>query len=157
MAADPAAARPGLLPVCGPGALLGCEAGAAILEFALVLPILFALLGGAFEIGRAILVRHAMIEAVRGGARMLARVPDPSCEGGCPPAVARAVAATRDQILDNAGLPGAALTVSPHWDARSGTVAMRADATLGVDLLRFIGFGPVMTLQASHQEPRVGE
>lgn len=146
----------GPVPAPRPG-LARCEAGSAILEFALVLPILFALLGGAFEIGRALLVRHVMIEAVRGGARSLARVPDPSCEVTCAPGVVRAVAQTRDQIAENAGLPAAALDVSPRWDAGSGTVAMEADARLDVDLLRAIGLGPILTLRATHREPRLGE
>ena len=137
--------------------VLTCEDGAAILEFALVLPILFALLGGAFELGRALLVRHTMIEAVRGGARTLARIPDPSCTPTCSPGVVRAVTMTRDEIVEVSGLPGTELDVSPHWDAEAGTVAMEADFRLDVDLLRFIGLGSVLTLRAIHTERRIGE
>ena len=139
------------------GTLLRCEDGTAILEFALVLPILFALLAGAFELGRALLVRHTMIEAVRGGARALARIPDPSCAPTCSPEVVRAVALTRDEIVDVSGLPGADLDVSSRWDAETGTVAMRASLKLDADLLRFIGLGPILTLQAVHVERRIGE
>ncbi len=62
-----------------PLSLGACEDGAAILEFVLVLPILLALVGGAFELGRILLVDAALEAGVRGGARYLARVADPSC------------------------------------------------------------------------------
>ncbi len=65
-----------------PTSLAACEDGAAILEFVLVLPIMLALLGGAFELGRILLVDAALEAGVRGGARYLARVPDPSCNPG---------------------------------------------------------------------------
>lgn len=136
--------------------LSGCRDGTAIIEFALALPILFALLAGAFELGRALLVRQAMIEAVRGGARYLARVPDATCRASsCSPGAARALALTRDQILENTGLPRAALSVSSRDDVGAGQVAVRAELRLDVDLLRVFGFGPVITLEASHREPRI--
>ena len=137
--------------------VLGCEDGTAILEFALVLPILFALLAGAFEIGRALLVRHAMVEAVRGGARVLARLPDTNCDVRCPPGVLRAVAMTRSEILELSGLPSTGLDVSSRWNAAAGTVAMRAELRFDVDLLRFLGLGPVLTLRVTHTERRIGE
>ena len=139
------------------GALTSCESGAAILEFALALPILLALLAGAFEIGRALLIREMMIEAVRGGASYLARVPDPTCDEICTPGAARAVAMTLDQIVDNSGLPRAAVSVSPHWDAGSDSVAMQADLKLEANLLRMIGLGPFVTLQAVQREQRIVE
>ena len=122
-----------------------------------MLPILFALLGGAFEIGRALLVRETMIEAVRSGAGYLARVPDPSCDASCAPGVVRAVAITLDQILQNSGLPRTAVSVSPQWDAASQTVTMQAELRLDVDLLRLFGLGPVLTLEAIQKERRIAE
>ncbi|MFD0934180.1 TadE/TadG family type IV pilus assembly protein, partial [Methylobacterium trifolii] len=68
-------------------ALARCREGAAILEFALVLPILLLLVGACFEIGRALLIYQSMTEAVRSGARTLARLPDPTCRDGCAPGV----------------------------------------------------------------------
>lgn len=135
-----------------PGALAVCESGAAILEFALVLPIVLILLGGAFEIGRALLIREAMIGAVRSGASHLARVPDPSCDGPCAPGAARAAALALDQIVENSGLARTAITVSPRWDRDARTVTVRADLKLDIDILRLAGVSPFMTLEVSQTE-----
>lgn len=134
-----------------------CETGAAILEFALALPILFALLGGTFELGRALLVREIMIEAVRGGARYLARVPDPTCQALCTAGAERAVGMTLDQIVENSGLPRARVNVSSSGDPGSDTVAMKADLRLDVELLRIFGLGTMMKLEAVHEERRIGQ
>ena len=139
----------------GASGVLTCPEGAAILEFAIALPILFALLAGAFELGRALLIRQIMVEAVRGGARYLARVPDPTCRITCSPDAARAADLTLDQILQNTGLPRASVTVSPQVDVGSETVSMRADLRLNVDLLRMFGLGPVLNLEVEHQERRI--
>ena len=138
-------------------AVAGDEDGAAILEFLLVLPILLALLAGAFELGRALLVREAMIEAVRGGARYLARVPDPRCDDLCTPGAAHARAITRAMIAENTGLAPATIVVVSHGDPDSPTVTMLARLSLDNDMLRFVGLGPVLTLEAAQQEQRVGE
>ena len=137
-------------------ALRAEESGAAILEFALLLPILVALVYGCFEVGRALLVRQAMEGAVRAGARILAQVPDPACESGCPPGAARAVEVTQGQILANTGLPPGAVTVEPQPDPLAGTVAMQASVAFDV---MFPGPVPLRrwTLKARHQEPRLGE
>ncbi|MDX7951723.1 TadE/TadG family type IV pilus assembly protein [Lichenihabitans sp. Uapishka_5] len=149
--ADPAPSNTGPDPA-------GPEAGAAILEFALVLPILLALLGGAFEFGRVLLVRHAMIEGVRGGARYLARLPDPRCEAGiCAPGVARAVAIARDTIVGLTGIAPTALAILPEARPDAATVTMRANLSLDVDLLRFTGLGPRISVTAVDEEARIGE
>lgn len=132
------------------------ESGAAILEFALLLPILVTLVYGCFEVGRALLVRQAMEGAVRAGARVLAQVPDPVCDPACAPGAARAVRITQGQIRDNTGLAPEAVTVAPQPDPPVGTVAMQASVAFDV-----LFPGPVpfkrWTLEARHQEPHVGE
>jgi Flp pilus assembly protein TadG len=132
------------------------ESGAAIIEFALLLPILVTLVYGCFEVGRALLVRQAMEGAVRAGARMLARVPDPVCRPGCTAGAADAVRMTLQQIIENTGLPRDAVTVEPQSNAAEGTVAMEATIVFDVAFT-----GPVpfkrWTLKARHQEASIGE
>jgi len=132
------------------------ESGAAILEFAVALPILVALFFGCFELGRALLVRQAMEGAVRGGARYLARVPDPTCAPACSPGAAHAVRMTTDRILENTGLASAAVSVAPD-PAPPGTVAMSAAVAFRVDFLSRGTLGSTWTLTARHQEQRVAE
>ena len=132
------------------------ESGAAILEFTVALPILVALFFGCFELGRALLVRQAMEGAVRGGARYLARVPDPTCAPACSPGAAHAVRMTTDRIVENTGLASAAVSVAPD-PAPPGTVAMSAAVAFRVDFLAPGTLGTTWTLTARHQEQRVAE
>ena len=44
--------------------------GAALIEFALVMPVIIVLMMGAVEMGRAVMVRHVMEEASRAGCRV---------------------------------------------------------------------------------------
>ena len=133
------------------------ESGAAIIEFALLLPILILLVFGCFELGRALLVRQAMEGAVRAGARSLARVPDPSCRPGCSLGAARAVRLTVDQILANTGLPPGAVSAEPAADAPYGTVVMEASVAFDVSFLDTATFRKRWDLNVRHQEQRVGE
>ena len=137
--------------------LAGDESGAAIIEFVFVLPILLLILAGCFEIGRAVLVYHAMNEAVRGGARYLARVPDPSCRPACSAGAERAVAMTRGVILDNTGLAAGSVRVEPVPSPVAGTVAIQAEVALGTDLLPLLGLARILTLRTTHREQRVAE
>lgn len=52
-----------------PGALRGCEAGQALVEFALVVPLLLVLVIGVFEFGRAWNAYQVITDAAREGAR----------------------------------------------------------------------------------------
>lgn len=133
------------------------EDGAAILEFVLALPILLALLGGVFELGRVLLIDAALETGVRGGARYLARVAEPRCEPGCSSGASYAVQVARAQILENTGLPAARLRVYPVISADPGTVALRAEADVAVDLLGWAGLSPTIHLAATHREGRVVE
>lgn len=137
--------------------LAGSETGAAIIEFALILPLLLILIGGCFELGRAMLVYQSMIEALRGGARYLAQVPDPSCRPACALGAARAIEMTRRGILANARLSPQNVRVSPRADPPLGTVIMEAEVVLAADLLALLRLDRVLRLRASHQEARIAE
>lgn len=133
------------------------ESGAAIIEFALLLPILILLVFGCFELGRALLVRQAMEGAVRAGARSLAQVPDPTCRPGCSLGAGRAVRLTVDQILANTGLPPAAVSAEPMADPPYGTVVMEASVAFDISFLDAVTFRKRWDLNVRHQEQRVGE
>lgn len=135
---------------------LCCE-GAAILEFALTLPILLALVAGCFELGRAMLIYQAMNEAVRSGARTLARLPDSRCSPDCSAAAERVRDMARRAIAARGWVEAGAIRVESVRDAGAGTVTMRAEAGLATDLLAGFGLSRVLTLRAAHQEARVEE
>lgn len=141
----------------GPRAFAADETGTAILEFALALPILIALVFAGFELGRALLIQGALEAAVRGGARFLARAPDPTCRPTCSPGAAHAVALTRGEILANTGLGPDAVAVRPLPEPPPGTVVMSAEAAFRVAFLSRATGRAVWTLAARHQEQRVAE
>lgn len=137
--------------------LAACEDGAAILEFALVLPILVALLAGAFEFGRILLIRKAMIDAVGGSARYLGRVPDPSCAIRCSRGAQEALARARDEIVRATRLQAGAVSVTSDWQPRNARVALTAVATLDVEWLRLVGLGRSFRLEVVQQEPWIAD
>jgi len=140
----------------GMGTGLGaCESGTAVLEFAILLPVLVALGAGCVEFGRALFIRSAIEHAVRGGARLLAQVSDPTCAPICSRGATDAIALARDEILANTRLGPDAVNVRPVSGARPGTVVLRAEVKVGLSLLPFLGLEPALTLTVSHQEQRI--
>lgn len=139
------------------GAQAAGEEGAAILEFVLVLPIMLALLGGTFELGRVLLIDAALESGVRGGARYLARVSDPFCSPACSAGAAHAIGVARDRILENTRLPASHLRIHPLPDPGPGRVGLQAEADVPVDLLGWAGIAPTLRLTATHRESRVVE
>lgn len=129
--------------------------GAAILEFALVLPVLVLLAGATYEVGRALLIRVQIEAAVQAGARYLARVPDPECRPGCSPGAARAVRLTAARIADATGIPPERIAVAPDPAPPRGTVVLTAATTVGSDIFSLAGLGPAWTLRVAHAETRV--
>ena len=66
------------------GLIKNTHASAAV-EMAMVLPIMLALLFGAFELGNYFLTEHIVVKAVRDGARFAARRPIDADYAGCTP------------------------------------------------------------------------
>lgn len=132
--------------------LVACEKGSAIVEFAIVLPVLVVLAAGCFEFGRALYIRAAMENAVRGGARLLAQTANPTCSPVCSRGAAAALALARGDIVANTGLAEAAVLVGTMAGPSPGTIVLRAEARVGFSLLPLLGLDPELTLKVSHQE-----
>ncbi len=131
------------------------RSGAAILEFAVALPIMLLLVAGAFEIGRAALVYFVMQSAVQGGARALARLPDPDCHPACSASVSRAIETVTDEITGRTGIPASSIRVAPSPASPPGTIVLAADVQLGAGVFGGVGLPAGWTLSVSHQEPRL--
>lgn len=78
--------------------------GAAAVEFAVVSPVLFLLIFGMLDVGRAVMVQNLMTNAARDGART-AILSD---------ATASDVAAQVEKYLAESSVPGVTVTVSPN-------------------------------------------
>jgi Flp pilus assembly protein TadG len=87
-------------------ALFGSQRkGAAVVELAIVLPLFALLVIGTIDVGRAIIVRHTLVEAARTGCRLHA------VKGEVAPAQ---VTAAIDAIMDDADLNGYTVTFDPQ-------------------------------------------
>jgi Flp pilus assembly protein TadG len=82
---------------------LRCRKGAAVVEFAVVAPVLFLLLLGMIECGRMIMVQQSLTTAVREGARIAVS------EGNNAAAAIDAV----QSFLGGTGIKGAKVAVKP--------------------------------------------
>jgi Flp pilus assembly protein TadG len=78
-------------------------AGAAVVEFAVVLPLFFMIVMGGIELGRALLVRHTLEEAARSGCRVAA------ARGG----TAADAQSLVDQAMSTTSITGYTVTVDP--------------------------------------------
>ena len=140
-----------------PQALARDPSGAAILEFALVLPLLFLAFAGTVELGRALSAYHALEAGARAGARALARADDPSCDPACSAGAERAIELARAAIAAGTGLPPAAIRVRPDPAPPPGAVALRAELDLPVVFLGDLGFPKSWRMAVSPQEARLAE
>ena len=77
--------------------------GAAVVEMAIILPVLVLLIFGSLELGRAVMVKHILEEAARAGCRVAtlenAQLSD--------------VTSIVDQAMANAAITGFTITVDP--------------------------------------------
>ncbi len=122
--------------------------GAAVVEFAIVVPFLLTLLLGIIDFGRMFAVGASLAAAVREGARVAAAASDPSAAATVTAAQDRVIGAF--QPLGGTALTRAAVTVSAV-DV-SGNVTIRVTGYTYVPITpiaRFIGLGTVtLTRQA---------
>ncbi|MCB1672800.1 MAG: TadE/TadG family type IV pilus assembly protein [Gammaproteobacteria bacterium] len=161
------------------------QSGAALLEFAVLLPLLVILLFGLVEFGRALLQENTLTKAVTTGARYLARMPNlmtppPHCDPGTGWAAAVAQAEALIE-KDNAGagnviLPGldgeGTITFDGAWRNEAVSVSgstvyinvcvIEVEAVTpfvsmsGDSLVPFFQLGPV-NLTARAEERYIGE
>jgi Flp pilus assembly protein TadG len=82
----------------------GARRGAAVVEFAVVAPVLFLLLFGFIEFGRAVMVQQVLVNGAREGAR----------RAMLPGATADEVADTVETYMSSCGLTGYTVTVTPN-------------------------------------------
>ncbi len=115
------------------------EAGQALVEVAIALPILLALLVGIFEFARAYNVQQVITNAAREGARE-----------GVLPSTTEAVAVARTNArLADANIVSAAVTFSCTGGCATGdAVAVQISVPY-----RFIFIGPVLSLFSSGVDP----
>ena len=127
----------------GPGA---GSAGSALIEAALVLPVVLVIASGVVMAGRVAYARVGVEAAAREAGRALAQAP--SVEAGLREARLRGVDAARGY-----GLGGAAFTLELDAGtfARGATVRARASCRVGLWDLPLLGRSSV-TVSASHQE-----
>ena len=138
------------------------EDGASIVEFAIVLPLMLALLVGGVDLTRAVFAYQTADKSVKAAARYAARLPVASLDAGgwgVTPVKNLALRGT----LDGSGEPLLwgwidPLTVTVTKDSTSDLrVRLTAVVPLSFDLLPLIGLPQTLTVSVSHEERHIGE
>ena len=86
--------------------------GAALVEFAVVVPVFFLMVFGMIEFGRAIMVQQVLTNAAREGARVAVL--------DSPTPTASQVGTTVTSYLQKAGISGATVTINPTEPTTAG-------------------------------------
>ncbi|MBX9760261.1 MAG: pilus assembly protein [Beijerinckiaceae bacterium] len=150
--------------------LASCERGSVLVEAALIIPILMALVVGMFELTRTI-VRYQMVDkGVRAGARYLARVPESAVPTW---GIQRArCVATRGVASNESTCDSVGKCIAIGWcdaTARAGIthellvasspkkVRLVANVTLASPLLAFFNRSGAVTVRVDHEEPFISE
>jgi hypothetical protein len=138
------------------------EGGASIVEFAIVLPLMLALLAGGVDLTRAVFAYQTADKSVKAAARYAARLPVASLDAGgwgVTPVKNLALRGT----LDGSGEPllwgwTDLSTVTVTKDSTSDLrVRLTAAVPLSFDLLPLIGLPQALTVSVSHEERHIGE
>ena len=116
------------------------DSGQAIIEVAIALPILLALLIGIFEFARAYNVKQVITNAAREGAR----------EAVLPGKNAGDVTAVVNDRLADAGISSATITLNPA-DPNIGT-GLPVSVTVAVDYT-FVFVGPILRVLQAGSDP----
>lgn len=144
--------------------------GTAIVEAAIVLPVMILLLFGLIEIGRALMEHHTLTRSVRDAARYIARV-RLACPATADPAWSGVKSAAQNLALTGQRTGGTPLV--PYWTLAAFSVAdpvcedwsgrpvqvitvTASVAYQDLGFLTLLGLGS-FTLGASNQQPHVGE
>ncbi len=115
------------------------EAGAAAVEFAVIMPLLFLLIFGIYEFGRMYNAKVSMTGAAREGARVMAIRNDSSCNAG-PPSGAKYVV-TQSASLSPA-LACGEVTVTPATCVPGANVTVIAQRSYSYNI-PFYGTGAI--------------
>lgn len=109
------------------------EKGQALVEAAMVLPLLLVLLFGLFEVGRMLMVKQAITNAAREGARMGAISLDDEA------ALSSAALVAQDYLIRTALNPSLA-TIHPDFSQINGTTAIQVtiDYDFAFQLFRLV-------------------
>jgi hypothetical protein len=145
------------------------QGGAALVELAIVLPILLILAFGFTEFGRLLYQQNQLTKQVTTGARFLARVyDDEAVTGGCPPTGADWIDAQATVVaLIESVLPDATVT-TPIQVASRPTSGLSPDpcvirieaeapfqAIFGDSIVPLLNLGPI-TMRAATEERYIG-
>lgn len=134
------------------GSLASSTRASAAVEMALVVPIMLALLFGAFELGNYFMTEHVVVKAVRDGARFAARRPLTPDYDGCAPSndlVEATRNVTRTGQIDSGGTPRFASWDDPESiDVDAACDDSWSGADKGIYVTSPMGT-PVVTVQAT--------
>jgi hypothetical protein len=142
--------------VRGMPALWRDEKGSALLEGAVIMPLLFVLMFGVYDFSWYFYQQHLIATGVRDAARYLARSSNP-CEGSSP--VWAAEAASAENLATTGYIAGGSPRVSGWTGGMIAIDCMAVDNRIGIDGLRSYRGGAVIyvvTVSTRFADPSLG-
>jgi hypothetical protein len=151
--------------------LRDCTSGAALLETAIVFPLVLTLMLGILDFGRAIQDYHTADKSMRSAVRYLARVPAPAAcvgEWGWENAQNLAMYGTIDPEVDGGVIVARPLIVGwtnkntitldrdPECPDEPTTVAIDAVVPIPTPVISAIGFSSTLNVSVRHEERHIG-
>lgn len=144
---------------------IACRNGVAMVEFAIVIPVLFILFAGGWEMARGLLMYEALNKSVRNASRYMARIETPTQE------LARRLVLTGDIDVDqpprfnhnNLTVTFATKTFindgtyrgPDGYNANIEVVRVQADYIFRTPLLFFLASDDPMTISVMHEQRRI--
>jgi Flp pilus assembly protein TadG len=113
------------------------DRGAAVVEFAIIFPVLIILLFGMIDFGRAFFLRNNLVAAVREGARFAAVALAPPCSNTAP------IVARTQQYMTNIGGASPTVTVANTGGCAAGVTT---NMTVSIVNYQFTPITPVFRL-----------
>jgi Flp pilus assembly protein TadG len=107
------------------------QCGAAMVEFAVLLPVLVILVFGFTEIARAVMQTNTLTKAVTVGARYVARIPDAVDTSSCSAGTAWGAATTEAELLVENETAGTGTVILPGLDAGGAIIFSVGSETSG--------------------------
>lgn len=149
-----------------------CTSGAALMETAIVFPLILTLMFGVLDIARAIQDYHTADKSMRSAARYLARVPaEGICGWGWDRAQNIAMYGTMNPIVENGDI--VALPLIRGWNDKTTltlvrdpacaaspadpmTITINADVPIPTPLISAIGMSSTINVRVRHEERHIG-
>ena len=137
------------------------QRGAAMLEFVVVLPLLFAVMFGIIAVGQLLWAHHSITQGVRDGVRYIARVDgDPAACAGFETALQNAASPIANAwwlAADTVDVSCTLVAGPPELRTPAWSLALTATVPVPMPLFAYFGLATEVTMTVADRMRHIGE